>query len=346
MKKISIIIPCYNTERYVDRCLASITSQTIGLDNLEIICVDDASTDSTWLHLQEWERRFPDNIILIPLSVNQKAGTARNIGLNYASADLVAFIDSDDWVEIDYFEQLYKPMIQFDCDVVCCQSKRDPARTLVYFNEECSGETADRFLAMDTEEKTKQLFKDKIMGKAAWGKLIRKSFLMDHGIFFPENLVYEDNFWIPLLHIYVKRLYVIEKYLYHWFVNFDSITLSKNVDFHVDWITIQFIKKNEYERRGLFQKYREELEYDLLLDAAGFMSVLLSRYEEPSFSLYQLEKEFVTTYIPDYKSCKYAADFLTYSSSLLAALYSPMNRDQFQEFAQTINRVLNSLGRY
>lgn len=183
------------------------------------------------------------------------------------------------------------------------------------------------------------------MGKAAWGKLIRKNLLTDHSLFFPDNLFYEDNFWTPMLHIYAKKVYLIEKPLYHWFVNVNSITLSKNVDFHVDWIAIQLMKQREYERRGLYQQYGEELEYDFLSDAAGFMAVLLSRYEEPSFSLYMLEKELVTTHIPDYKCCRYANEFLTYSGALLKALYSPMDKKQFQEFARTIKTVMAELGR-
>ena len=107
MSKVSIIIPCYNVSEYIDRCLESITVQTIGVDNLEIICVDDASTDDTWDKLQQWEQRFPEQIILIHCKTNGRQGTARNIGLEYASSPWISFIDSDDWIEPDYFEKLY-----------------------------------------------------------------------------------------------------------------------------------------------------------------------------------------------------------------------------------------------
>ena len=345
MNKITVIIPCHNTALFIDRCMTSVTTQTIGIENLEIICIDDASTDDTLHRLQTWEQRFPDNIILIPLDSNRKPGAARNIGLSYASTDLVSFVDSDDWLEPDCFEQLYSPMQQYDCDVVFCGFKRDPSGALTYFDRDSRSYIEENHLIIaDTEELTKHLMKDKIMGRTPCGKLIRKTLLTDHAIFFPEDLVYEDNFWIPLLHIYTKKLYVIESPLYHWFVNLDSITLSKNVDFHTDWITIQMIKLHEYERRGLFQKYREELEFDLLTDAAGFMSLLISQYDNPCYSLYQLEKELVTSRIPDYKHSKYAADVLSYSGSLLEALYAPLDRKQFQEFAKTIKQVWKDLG--
>ena len=91
MKKVSIIIPCYNVERWIDRCMTSIAVQTMGIDDLEIICIDDASTDGTWKHLQKWEQSFPENVLLIRLEENRRQGAARNIGLQYASAEWISF---------------------------------------------------------------------------------------------------------------------------------------------------------------------------------------------------------------------------------------------------------------
>lgn len=71
MPKISIIIPCYNVASYIDRCMTSIVAQTMGMDSLEIICIDDASTDDTWAHLQRWERLLPDQVLLIRQEVNR-----------------------------------------------------------------------------------------------------------------------------------------------------------------------------------------------------------------------------------------------------------------------------------
>lgn len=72
MKKISVIIPCYNVAAYIDRCLMSIEAQTMGMEELEIICIDDASADSTWVHLRKWEQMYPENILLIQQKVNRR----------------------------------------------------------------------------------------------------------------------------------------------------------------------------------------------------------------------------------------------------------------------------------
>lgn len=153
-KKISVIIPCYNVETYIDRCMTSIMIQTIGVKNLEVICVDDASTDDTWIHLKAWEKLFPDNIILIRLETNGRQGRARNLGFQRVSTDWVSFVDSDDWLEPDYFEQLYNPLAKFDCDVISCGEERDFSETLTFFDDEIRSGThkEDQYIVADTEE--------------------------------------------------------------------------------------------------------------------------------------------------------------------------------------------------
>ena len=116
-KKISIIIPCYNVEKYIDRCIRSLVKQTIGIEQLELICVDDASTDGTVEKLKRWEKRFPASILLILCEQNGKQGTARNIGFSHANADYIGYVDADDWVEDSMFEKLYDAALENDTDI-------------------------------------------------------------------------------------------------------------------------------------------------------------------------------------------------------------------------------------
>ena len=85
-KLISIIVPCYNVELYIDRCFASLAAQTIGLDKLEIILVDDCSTDHTWEKLTAIEASYPESVMIIHSDENGHLGRARNIGMEYATA--------------------------------------------------------------------------------------------------------------------------------------------------------------------------------------------------------------------------------------------------------------------
>ena len=92
MKKVSVIIPCYNAVKWLPKCFVSLAEQTIGIDNLELIFVNDASTDegATWAMLSELERAYPESIMIIDLPQNRRQGGARNEALKYASGEYVA----------------------------------------------------------------------------------------------------------------------------------------------------------------------------------------------------------------------------------------------------------------
>lgn len=342
MRKISIIIPCYNVAPYIDRCMASIAVQTIGMDSLEIICIDDASTDDTWAHLRKWEQVFPDQIILIRQEINRRQGAARNLGLACASADWISFVDGDDWLEPDYFERLYRPVGKFKCDVIACRWKMDDSSSLTCFDAGIRSLNEEQYISADTAEITKQIFVERKLGMAAWGKLLRKGLLMEHGICFPEGLTYEDEYWIPLLHICASGLYVMEKPLYHYYINPRSVINSKNMDFQMDWITVQSMKWMEYERRGILKEYYEEIEYDLLSSTASLLSRIILQYDQPSFSYVRLLSEFIRGHVPDYKKNRYIGKLSEAHLMFLGILYSAAGRSELQQFTEQIQRIMES----
>ena len=334
MKKISVIIPCYNVARWIDRCMTSIAAQTMGIECLEIICIDDASSDGTWEHLQKWEQSFPEQIILIRQEVNRRQGAARNLGLQYASADWIAFVDADDWLEPDYFEQLYTPAENYICDVVTCGWMKDSSEVLEYLKEEDRGKGEGQYIQSNTKERKKEMLLGKPLGGTAWAKIIRKELLLKHQICFPEGLMYEDNYWVPLLHIYADNIYVAEKKLYHWFMHAASTVHAENELHHIDRITVQMLKWDDYRKRGLLQIYREELEYDLLYYALCFMQTLAFRYDSPSFSLYQLEREVVCERISDHIMDFYEDIFSGIDKICFHALRYPLDKDGFLAFVE------------
>lgn len=344
MKKISVIIPCYNIACWIDRCMASVVVQTIGLHDLEVICVDDASTDGTWERLQKWEQKFPEHVLLIRQDANRRQGAARNLGLQYASAPYVAFVDGDDWLEPDYFEQLYAPLEHHACDVVVCSAANDPSRSLVYFNEESRGDGEDQYLCSDTVEQKKEMLIRKPLNIFAWAKIIRKELLLDHQIYFPEGLLYEDNYWHPLLHIYADTIYMVRKKLYHYFIRDSSTVHAMNEQYHLDRITIQLIKWEDYEKRGLLQSYHTELEYDGLYCAMHFMRSLVFRYDHPSFSYYRLQREVLRQRIPDDIMALYANAFSGLDRILFDALYRTLDAESFQRFVEQARYYISNKG--
>lgn len=340
MRKISVIIPCYNVASYIDRCMTSMINQTIGIRDLEIICVDDASTDDTWNCLRKWEQQFPDNILLLRQEVNRRQGAARNLGLSVASADWISFVDADDWLEPDFFEKLYCSVLQCACDVAVCGWVRDSSETLVYA-EKNRGEGSVQYLAADTKDVSQTLLKNMLLGPGVHAKIIRREFLLRNHIFFPEGLMYEDMYWYPLLHLYAEGVCVVKEYLYHYYMNPQGTVMSRNEMYHLDWFTVQMMKWEDYHRRGLFEQYGDILEYDALSDAAGFVKLMIFRFDVPPFSFFQLEREFLAIHIPDYKENRYASDFSELYQFFLKILYSSVSETEFQ---QMISQAKKSWG--
>ena len=123
MIKISVIIPVYNVEKYLRRCLDSVINQTFR--DLEIICVNDGSTADS-LHIFEEYKKQDDRIILLNQE-NMGQGNARNIGLKIARGEYIGFVDADDWIDLNFFEKLYEAAKKYDADVACAEIKRPHA---------------------------------------------------------------------------------------------------------------------------------------------------------------------------------------------------------------------------
>lgn len=121
-KWISVVIPVFNAEDYLQECLDSIIHQTIGLEKIEVIIVDDASTDRSLQCIMEYEQQYPEDILVVALKKNNGQADARNIGMEYISAPYFAFLDADDWMEPDGYEKLIRMAIRYQCDIVQCSS--------------------------------------------------------------------------------------------------------------------------------------------------------------------------------------------------------------------------------
>lgn len=339
MPLISIIIPCYNVSEYIDRCLSSIINQSVGYQSLEIICIDDASSDDTLKKLKTWEEKYPQNILLIPLVENGRQGKARNIGLSYATGEWIAFIDADDWIEADYLNQLYQAAVSCHADMTVCGFIRDFSSEIIYLNERQSFEW--HYYQIDSVEKRKTCIRFMSQSPNVWGKLIRKDFILQNRISFPEQLAYEDNIFSSLIYAYIGSYCQIDTPLYHYFVNKDSTILKLNESYHIDFLTVQCMKFQEWKIRGFYSKYKDELEFDFLHACyLDFLKMICLRYDPPSYSLFLLLKETILSYIPDYINNPYIAKgFTNFQHLLLDAISHPISKAQFQEIAGYIKKI-------
>lgn len=260
-KKISVIVPCYNVEAYVDSCVQSLVNQTIGLENLEIILVNDASTDRTLEHLLEWEKTYNKNIMVITYEENIRQGGARNTGLQYATGEYISFIDSDDWIEPDMYEQLYSIAQKGNFD--CVKGKMEQNK-----NEEDVHEylVASKDWEYHFEKRGDYYFHDVpetgnigIYGGIVTG-IYKRSIILENEIWFPERLAYEDNYWGSIIALFLKDEYILDRVVYHYRFNPNSTLTTKNQLYQLDRLDIELAIVDAYKELGAFESFRETLE--------------------------------------------------------------------------------------
>lgn len=330
-KKISIIIPCHNTEQYIDRCINSLLNQSIGLQHLELIFINDASPDNTLEKLLDYERQYPDDIIVINSTENLKQGGARNLGLRQASCDYIGFVDSDDWIVPTMYEKLYQKAVEYDCDVVTCSLKR------VSDENDEMGPTglSDQFIIIDDDLKQKDLLLNGL-GSGLTTKLYRRHILEVHHIYFPEHLSYEDNYFGDLLLFHVKRIYRLEEYLYYYYINPKSTVITINSTHHFDRLQVELIKLSEYRKRGLMNRYPDEIEFTFIrLFYLNTLHITFTRFQNIPGDLLNMMKDIVKQNFPNYNSNKYLPTLSPTSKALLSTLDVPMLQEDWQMLAST-----------
>lgn len=224
---VSVIIPCFNVEEFVEQCLESVVRQ--HFDGLEVIAIDDASTDGTWARLQKYESL--DFVRLLRLDQNVGLGAVRNMGIDLSRGEYLLFLDSDDWL-VDGALQILRPFTQ--------ESKAD----LVYFDYV----KVHQYLGSVPSPHAElfESFPERVLGHAdkialldfptmAWLKLYRKEFVTDSGILFGRGH-YEDVSWTYTLTVLANRVQMLSEVLYCYRQRKGSI-LNKQDGRHLDLLS-------------------------------------------------------------------------------------------------------------
>lgn len=240
-EKISAVIPCYNVQKFVMRCFESIYNQTYGFENLEVIFLDDLSTDNTWPILKSLQERFPQNVISIKLQDKRLAGGARNIGIDICSGRYITFIDADDYIHPEMLQVLFDRMLEDDYDIVQCENERFDQQFLKIneINKNCQLERLD--LSILNNRKNMIITLPGLSNIIACGKLYSAKFLKQNNLRFLENCYFEDNYFSFMCVMLAKKYCKVHSKLYFYYVNDHGITgstmtfskiqdLSKNVD--------------------------------------------------------------------------------------------------------------------
>lgn len=246
--KISVIVPVYNVEKYLAKCLDSLVLQT--LEEIEIIVVNDGTKDDSQTIIDMFVHAYPDKVFGY-VKENGGLGDARNYGLQFARADYIGFVDSDDFVEHTMYEKMYAKAINEKADLVLCD---------IEYVWEGSSERKrlEGFKLLEGVDLKKSVFLSPLF---AWNKLYHRDLLLNYGLHYPKRLWYEDiPVTIPLFALAQKIAYVNEVLIYY--VQRDSsIMASKNTAKMRDIFEVLDQVYQYYVKENLINGFHDEIEY-------------------------------------------------------------------------------------
>lgn len=246
---ITVIVPCYNVEKYIARCIQSIENQTYGFENIELILIDDASTDNTAALLDAYRQKYPQRVIVISLKKNGKQGAARNKGLDIASGKYVTFVDSDDMIDTTMLEKMHTKIIEHDCDEVRCGMHRF-SRMQDIENRYIGSN--DRYMDLTDDEQRKEYILSS-MSCVVPSRLFKREVLEKNHIRFMEGVSYEDAHFSGICCFYISSRYWLDEELYYYYQNDSSTMGTYNSQKNMDHILVA---------NGLFQELKERGIYD------------------------------------------------------------------------------------
>ena len=213
---VSVIIPVYQVEKYLDKCIASVVNQTYT--NLEIILVDDGSSDNCPAICDRWQAK--DSRIKVIHQENGGLSHARNEGLKIATGEFIGFVDSDDWIEPNMVELLLMALLETDAEIAVGGIKAftEASEAIVYTQ---SKSTESKIYS--TEEALKRLLLLKgFMCSGVWNKLYKRAVLSD--VNFPEGKLHEDVLWTTQVIGNSQKVVCINNKLYHYLQRPDSLS--------------------------------------------------------------------------------------------------------------------------
>ena len=250
MPKASVIVPVYNVEAYLEKCVQSILRQTE--QDFELLLVDDGSTDSSGQLCEELAKK--DSRIRVIHQENQGLGGARNTGIREAKGDWLLLVDSDDWIEPEILEKSLEAGLREEADMVVFpfRSVDEEGRELAVFRENIP---VGRAFAL---KERKDIL---LTAPVAWNKLYRTAFFRETGLAYPSRVWYEDIRTTPKLMALARRMVFLGDIGYNYLQRQGSIMNSGKVARNVEIIEAFDDILPWFREQGLFAEYRQELEY-------------------------------------------------------------------------------------
>ena len=288
---LSIIIPVYNVEKYLRKCLDSVLDQDIN--DYEIIVVNDGSKDNSQSIIEEYKNKYP-NLFKAYIKPNGGLSSARNFGVKHAQGIYMCFIDSDDYVEKNHYKKMLDLAIKEDSDLVVTDFEyiweNNPNKTLYKKGIETGADNNRRAIFLSP------LF--------SWNKMYKKELFDKLECKYPEGLWYED---IPVtlrFAAHCNKISYLNELGFHYLQRESSIMGTSYSEKMEDIFTIYQILYDSFKNDNLFEEYKEEMEYsfvEALLIYGAFRFLRTDHYKE----LMKKSFTFVKTHFPNYSNNKY-----------------------------------------
>lgn len=252
--KISVIVPIYNVEKYLKKCLDTIINQT--LKEIEIICINDGSTDKSRKILEQYLKK--DSRIIVIDKNNGGLSSARNAGMKIAKGEYIGFVDSDDWIDETMFEKLYNNAKENDSQMSICgvhkyddKAKQmlydDPYFTLGYFDESFDNRCFNHY-------ETSGFIMDLCV--MAWNKIYKRSFLEENKAVFPEGLIFEDGPFFFSIYFKMDRVSIVREFLYYYRINRVNSIIQKGDRNFINIFDVTELMWNEIKQLQYFDQIK------------------------------------------------------------------------------------------
>jgi len=265
--KVSIIVPVYNVEQYLEKCLESLVNQT--LKDIEIILINDGSPDNSEKIIKKYQKKYQDKIVYIKKE-NEGQGEARNWALKIAKGEYVTFVDSDDYINTKMLEVLYQKAKKENADIVATTKN-------IEITEE--KEIIKQYNICNKEE-----YKNYILNNSGpWGKLIKKEIITKNNLYFPKLRAYEDVSVVPLWGMYANKIVFVDEPFYCYLIREGSTMkqtqYNEKLTHIYESLDKLYIKTKEHSKN----KYNQELEWiyiEHLLHAASLRFLKFNKIDE------------------------------------------------------------------
>ena len=277
MPVVSVIIPVYNVEKYLNQCLDSVLNQT--LQDIEVICVNDSSTDGSLAILEEYAKK--DERVTVVTQPNSGAGAARNKGLSLAAGKYLSFLDSDDFFEPDMLELAYNKAEEDKADFVVFQSDQyyTDKKKFVEVSWTLREKELPPYTPFNHRQMTDNIFK--VFVGWAWDKLYNREFVLRNHLQFQEQRTSNDLLFVFTAVALAKKISIVKKVLAHQRRDAkDSLSKTRENSWHCFYDALTALR-DRLEEEGLY----EELEKDFINYALHFSLWNIRTLAEPTKSI-------------------------------------------------------------